>query len=157
MAQEGDYPFLVYVRNQFIQSTDSNVNVITVTYLRHPYGKNSNVIESYNHNIQPGEVLCFPLYWNDESLSITLPDTIELSHNKNYYYIWCGPKANCRFSKTNGFEFIPSPAGKNPEEYGYFWGGTWRFPKDQVGGTLTIEKLKPDPETENVTVGEDDT
>ena len=148
MAQDGDYPFLVYVWNRFQQA---GIN-LKVSFSHHAYGSQEAPIISNDYKICPGDMVGFPLYWNDESLIIS----IDQGNNPTLpatYYIWSGPKVKYTPVPSNlselAAEYIPcGTGGVNSGIYKIMNNNpsTW---------TLTVQKLLPDPETTNVSVGED--
>ena len=157
MAEEGAYPFNVFLRNTF----GADGPQLNVTHIFRPYYEydqpigNGNGGEN-NYKIKPGEVVCFPLFWNDEGLVINLD-----SNPGKHYFIWTGVKARCYFDpdiddRGEDLEFIPSPLGKGEDEKGKFHrGGSVKVKTPDSDWTLTIRKYSPDPEEDTVTIGEE--
>lgn len=148
MAQDGDYPFLVYVWNRFQQE---GIN-LKVSFSHHAYGRQEDNIKNNDYKIYPGDMVGFPLFWHDESLIIsidqennpTLPET---------YYIWSGPKVNYTPEPSNLSQLVQEyiPCGT-----GGVHSGIYKIKSNNPSTwTLTVQKLLPDPETTNVSVGED--
>ena len=162
MAQDGDYPLLVYVGNRF--KADSNIN-LSVIFNHWPNGRNPDPNDPTksptNHNsytIMPGDCIVFPLYWVNESLTIRIPEDALTP-----YYIFLGPKTKCTspnlVDNDDTIMFIPSGtadylAQKSPQTYASK-SGVWTINGTSSEYTIVIEKYVFDPETTNVSVGED--
>ncbi|MGD2086175.1 MAG: hypothetical protein PVH61_08330 [Candidatus Aminicenantes bacterium] len=156
MANDGDYPLLVYVGNRF----KTGIN-LSVTFTHWPLGEQQSEITLMNKNsydIMPGDCLIFPLYWGDESLTIKIPKNAVTP-----YYILLGPKVKCTSDnlKDNGttITFIPSGmadylAQKSSQTYSSK-SGVWTINDNSLEFTIEITKYSFDPETTNVSVGED--
>ncbi len=149
MPEPGTYPFVVYVRNKFGDS-DSGVK-IQVKHHYHPnYDDNKTLITSEDIHIKYGETVCFPLFFLDESLDITLEGSLSSS-----YYIWAGVKARCYTAGMVSPTYIPSPIGQKTDEDDElcYCGGTWELLSSDTAWTLTIKKYSPDPEDDDVIIG----
>lgn len=163
MAQDGDYPFVVCVRNTFPK--DSGWPNIVVYYHYHAYGMKGSTTnewprENIDHKIKPGESLCFSAHWSLDNLEITLDSWDGLGD----YFIWCGTMALCRLVDTVNNESppptIPALEGTKEivdEEGGsnklYYIGGAWKSSDISPHWKLKIFKLVEDPEVENISVG----
>lgn len=169
MANDGDYPFYVKVRNRF--EPGKNRPNILVTYNCYLHGicpdnkKKPKPPPSGNtHTIKPGEALSFPLHWRLESLEISIKEDNGKLPKK--YYVWCGTEALCHLSDNtttgaDGMEpTIPALEGKRDspdlkhDNRKYNVGGAWELGGNDKNFTLTIRKRTDDPEEENVTIGE---
>jgi hypothetical protein len=152
MPEPGMYPFVVYVRNKFGDS-DSGVK-IQVKHHYHPnYDESEALITSEDIHIKHGETVCFPLFFLDESLDISLEGSPSDS-----YYIWAGVKAKCYPSHMDNPTYIPSPIGKQTVEQDegpdtFYGGGTWELQSSDTSWTLRIKKYSPDPEDDDVIIG----
>lgn len=210
MVPEGAYPFIVYVRNFFPKGGPGiKVQHYFCPYYEYPdkiqkiqennenNGNGNQDLKENEYCIKAGEVVCFPLFWNDEWLKISL-DPVNLDKNyvsssNGHYFIWAGPKAKCYFdpvdksekvknevdkSNIDKFEFTPSPFGKGKDTKNqditqshqeatdgreYYRGGTWKvnnpdftsLASSDYSWSLEIRKYSPDPEEDDVTVGEE--
>jgi hypothetical protein len=171
MAQDGDYPFVVKVWNR-MNVSELNTNILTVTFNYYSYGEKyyekkgeegepaaveAKELKAKTCTITPGEFLAFPLYWDDEYLEIKFEGNI--STTSGYHTIWAGIKAGCEFNKKGGFIFTPAFGKAKDEKYasikGQYRGGAWRIENSVNDWILKINKLVPDPEEENITIGED--
>ena len=116
-----------------------------------------------SYDIMPGDCLVFPLFWADESLTIQIP-----KNARTPYYIFLGPKAKCTsddlIDNGNTMMFIPSGTAKYIAEMHkkkYSTGnynsksGIWKINGTISNLSIKIEKYGFDPETTNVSVGED--
>jgi len=148
MPEPGVYPFVVYVRNKFGDS-DSGVK-IQVKHHYHPnYNENEAPITSEDIHIKHGETVCFPLFFPDEYLDISLVGSPSAS-----YYIWAGVKAKCYPADMDNPTYIPSPIGqKTVGQDTFYCGGTWELQSSDMSWTLTIKKYSPDPEDDDVIIG----
>lgn len=156
---EGDYPFLVYVWNTF---EPINGPTLSVTFNHWANGKkvqndNAEPKRTNTYNIQPGDMIGFPLYWNDETLEIRFnPSRGEITGT---YYISLAPKgiwiSNQLTSDGDKMEWIRSGLGQyiGNTEWGEDKAGIWKITDQDLSWTLTFRKLRPDPETTNITVG----
>jgi hypothetical protein len=178
MAQNGDYPFSVYVWNRFTSSsvpTGTSIPTVNVQFNHYPNGgpEDENRQEpppgEKTYDINPGDMIAFPLYWgpvvNDngvqtivgENLVITYPPNGEAAP-KTPYYLVLGLKADYTLVDSEGnplslegskdYSLIPSGLGGKNS-------GIWTFTVPSFQWTLTVKKLIPDPETTNVSIGPD--
>ena len=196
MAQDGDYPFFVYVCNTFKkESVEDNNPIINVVFNHWPYGKKPVIdnptatlsSDGYEYSIQPGDMIGFPLYWHDEFLTITITIPPESSAFHTDYYIQMGAKCLSTLKDKDGtnllseegtltteqlefFEFLGMAHGykcQDPVNEGSYMinhSGVWKIKKTDDAQNLNpnwtswkmiVNKLVFDPETTNVSVGQD--
>lgn len=157
MAQDGDYPLMVYVWNRF----DKASNIVLDVTFNHWFNGNrsqgtANVPDNSNiYSIQPGDVVGFPLYWSDESLTMTF-DPAASAGISSEYYIWLGPKCNYDLTDQNGHSLIGNPDCRYIQSgLGGSNSGLCKILNSELNWRLTVGKLIPDPETDHVSVGPD--
>ena len=91
MALDGAYPFIVYVRNIFRKGGPGiKVQHHFCPYYEYPdkiqkiqenNGNGNQDLKENTHHIKAGEIVCFPLFWNDEWLKISLePGNVDKNH-----------------------------------------------------------------------------
>ena len=101
MAEDGDYPLVVYIRNTF------NMQGPTIEVTHYYYYAETNPDErsdiddpdstpnpddNNDISIKPGETIGFPLHWKKQHIEIKSPKTLI----NDQYYIFCEPNALCR-------------------------------------------------------------
>ena len=178
MAQNGDYPFTVYVWNRVNSSVGSHTTpcpTVNVQFNHYPNGEAVDENEreplpvGNTYDINPGDMLGFQLYWgpvvNDEGVQTVGGENLVITYPPNGesapitpYYLLLGPKADYTLVDSEGnplspegssdYGFIPSGLGGNNS-------GIWTFTNSSFQWTLTVDKLIPDPETTNVSIGPD--
>lgn len=163
MAQDGDYPFLVYVWNTFDKTINPDLT-IDVTFNHWSYGKRPQLPPPEPDNtltctINPGDMICFPLFWGpiyDENDLVVDGENIVISvdfNNKTVpdpYYIYAGPKAvyTPDNSLTQYFDINCVTGGENS--------GIYKIQDNNPNQwTLRVDKLVVDPETTSVSIGPD--
>ena len=151
----GNYPFTVRIFNLF--NPDLKVDVeIKRKHLRiyirsikddkgntlHGYFKDTpdNIPGDRIYTIQGGDSLAFPMYYKEDSLEISLKGT-----PNRKYCIMAGAKAKCYFSEDPG-------APENATDQS---GGTWTIDPAKNNWKLRIVKYDPDPEDDDIVIGED--
>lgn len=174
MFMSGNYPLTVRVFNVFDPKSKVELNVKryhhSCYYLQkqsHEDIPNSKVFvvenvpregEEETYTIMGGSSLAFPMYFGDESLVLSIDGTPQRE-----YRIRAGAKAKC-YTEVLGDPDELSPLGmgteknSNNEEIDFYRGGSWEIdPLDdpKTGWKLTIKKYGPDPEDDDVIVGED--
>lgn len=177
MANDGDYPFVVNVRNTFQEimlKVEYNfiprVNEVHTTAeacekpAKKPVDKEP-IKRTYS--IPPGTTFCFSLYWEKDSLVLS-PD--KMTGN---CHIWCGPEALARLyspdvtltgriaeetEKNINPTITPDPKpinrGNGKESRKFHKGAAWVL-NQRAPWILEIRKLLPDPADVNVTLGDD--
>jgi hypothetical protein len=172
MAKNGDYPFVVNVWNRFSPKAKKEDEVVLcVTFNHYPNGNrpvqeliSGKRAEPTNHNmyeIRAGDMLAFPLFWMQEAETNMIGETLDICISPKYkqpkpneaYYLWLGSKA--RYTPTNfpdHKDHIKASNGFSRE-----YAGLWKFenPTAAKPWQLKVEKLLPDPESDDVSAGPD--
>jgi len=169
MAMDGDYPLLVYVWNRFGSSSGIEIDVTFYHWpnFENPYPEdpddkptNENI-----YTIKPGDSLVFPLYWVNEYLTIRIGSG---NVPKESYYISMDAEAKYtsdRLDKdTNGVEFTPSGTADyiarkysemHPSHKYSSKSGIWKIKEVGLDWSINVGKLLFDPQTTNVSIGQD--
>ncbi len=139
--------FLVKRRNHlsyFTKEKDSKGHLVMIEKL-------PEESEVKQYTIEGGESLAFPMYFGDESLVLSSSGNIVQP-----FTISIGSKAKCIPNKVLGEpKYGEKHSGeKNKEDF--YTGGVWSITPEKEGWALTIQKLGPDPEDEDVVTGPDE-
>ncbi|UCH96158.1 MAG: hypothetical protein JSV88_04690 [Candidatus Aminicenantes bacterium] len=165
MSLLGVYPFTVYVAN--IIDPGRKVGIKVTHYHHRGYytweeGNKKFVIDTIQANdgeytIPGGYRLGFPMLIGDEYLEISL-DEVESGVIPDLITVAVGAKAKC-YPTYNETPIPPLPSssfGEGQDIHGiYYRGGKWELDQSKASWKMIIRKYGPDPEDENVTVGEE--
>jgi hypothetical protein len=173
MFYAGDYQFNVRICNVFDPSFNITFNVERCHHLNYfsrdlsSPGERVVVVKDVPdpgngklYQIEGGDSLTFPMYFEDESLTLSVSG--DLNQLPNNYTISIGTTAKCY--PSGGMKLIDgTSAGTGqdpPPENGvpgqtYYKGGAWSIPPSDTGWKLTIKKFGPDPEDDDVIIGPD--
>ena len=165
MSLLGFYPFTVYVANVF-DPYQCNV-LIKVTHHHHLGYFNRekgnkqfaiDPIQTKEYTIEGGYRLGFPMLMEDESLEIELDNPDEAYGKITKVTVTVGAKAKCypTYNETTIPPLSSSSLGEDQDPHGtYYRGGRWEMDQSKASWKMIIRKYGPDPEDENVTVGEE--
>lgn len=155
MLFAGLYPFTVSVWNFFPPGSEVKLNVAFSYHICYSDAANYDfrVINNKTNSpykIDPGMSLAFPMYFGDETLVISI-----LSGNiPGNYLLTAGDTALCLPDTALG---VPQPGSYRDKEIigdeTYYEGGTWAINQANKTWQLTIKKIIPDPQSDDVTVG----
>jgi hypothetical protein len=159
MAERGNYPLLVYVKNTFLCKPVNNDD-LEIEVTRNYYGDDIDLVKYGNyelpdpdkkstHSINPGDTLGFPLYWFQERIVITLPLKSIQKYGPKKFCLLCGTKArSCLTYKKTEEEIIlpPTLSFGGIENYvdldghimrPFSQGAAWLFCKKDETGSLS--------------------
>jgi hypothetical protein len=168
----GNYPLTVRILNLFDPQLEVTLNIVRChrrSYFRKiekgsedsiGYFKDApeNIPEPRTYTIQGGDSLAFPMYYCEDSLEISLSGT----PNRKYCIV-AGAKAKCYPIEGLGAPNKGTSLGSGTDDAKkvFYRGGTWIIDlndsdcPNNENWILRIKKYGPDPEDDDIVIGED--